>query len=588
MRILKSDYLLFALFLIAGGVTSVVLKYDTLWDFANYHYYNAWALVNGRLWEDPGMGGINAFLNPLIELPLYYMIQYFNDYPNVIHFFQGLYFGALEFVLYLFAKLLFDARTWKGRGAIALVLLIGATGFAVNSQIGASSNEIQVALLILTGFYILYKELFYSEKIRNSVLFVSSLIMGIAMGLKFTSVTYCLAAGILLIVYYRCLPSPLKNIIVFALGGLLGFVMINGFWMYLLWEQFGNPVFPFANKWFKSEWMPLINYADYRFRPENWIELLFYPVVWSLGKYHHYDAMVVTDSRPLILFVILIGYLLVRLRAKIKTGHFFSQDKGWNFLISFFLVSYIIWLCFFGITRYYIVLEVLGAIFIVKAIFVLVPKNFWMKAVYFSLILIVLFTLLATMIFSNNWGARRSTDHECNFSDGMVNYPLNQYATYDKYMEMEKITLPEDSLVLFSGMPNAFILPLLNKYSSVRGMEYIQYHHIYYATETEDKRENFDLFDGGPWRVKKEEMIKKYGKPKALVVTTLMEKERLNEMATNPYIEDMYCRILKNNVIMMTWICVDKQKAKEYLGEEPKELKESQVQGYIDGVTKHE
>lgn len=51
-----------AVFLVCGGLLSVLLKYEMLWDFANYHYFNPWALLNGRVNEDAAVAGLNAFL----------------------------------------------------------------------------------------------------------------------------------------------------------------------------------------------------------------------------------------------------------------------------------------------------------------------------------------------------------------------------------------------------------------------------------------------------------------------------------------------------------------------------------------------
>ncbi len=64
-----------------------------MWDFANYHYYNPWAFLNGRVGYDIAPAGLNTYFNPLMDIPLYLMIQYFNDSPNIIYAFQGLYFG---------------------------------------------------------------------------------------------------------------------------------------------------------------------------------------------------------------------------------------------------------------------------------------------------------------------------------------------------------------------------------------------------------------------------------------------------------------------------------------------------------------
>src|SRR6185437_15832348 len=39
---------------------------------ANYHYYNAWAFLNGRIGEDIFPAGGQTFLNPILDLPFYW------------------------------------------------------------------------------------------------------------------------------------------------------------------------------------------------------------------------------------------------------------------------------------------------------------------------------------------------------------------------------------------------------------------------------------------------------------------------------------------------------------------------------------
>lgn len=564
MKIFKSDFLLFGIFLIIGGLISIYLKYEILWDFANYHYYNAWALLNGRLWTDVGLGAYHAFINPLVDVPLYLLIENFNDYPDLIYFFQGMYFGALEFVLFLFARQFWGVRDWKSRLAVILVLLIGGTGFATASQIGTSSNEIQTALLVLTGFYLLQKELFFKPKMQNWRLLLSGFVMGMAMGLKLTAIIYCVAAGLSLILFSRRLPSPVKNIFVFTLGGLLGFLLCNGYWMYLLWEHFDNPFFPFANTWFKSDWLPVVNFRDTRFIPQDWLEGLFYPIVWSLGKYHYYDVLAVTDIRPLLLFIILIGYVLCLLVKWKKDGKFLFSFSPLNFMVLFLGIAYCVWLSFFGIVRYYIVLEVLGAIFIVKLIFSMWPSNKKIQIFYLSLINIVVFALCSTMFFSNSWGQRRDTNESFIFeTTGLQHSQLNKGASYEKYLLIEDLKLPDNTLVLFGALPNSFVLPYLNNKSKVYGISYLQDDYTLMGG-----KELWGALNNDKWQHEKQKLIEKYGDPKVFIITLADGNGGIKNALPERYIKGIQCRLLKNNVMSSLWVCAEPDNFEKYLRKE--------------------
>src|SRR2546425_5096832 len=60
-----------AAMLAAGAISTFLLRQDVNWDLRNYHFYNAWAFVHGRLGWDlaPAQGG--TFHNPLPDPPFY-------------------------------------------------------------------------------------------------------------------------------------------------------------------------------------------------------------------------------------------------------------------------------------------------------------------------------------------------------------------------------------------------------------------------------------------------------------------------------------------------------------------------------------
>ena len=238
----KEGALLFLL-LLCGGILSCGLKYDLFWDFVNYHYFNPWAFLNDRINYDVGAAGMNAFFNPLPDIPLYLLIKYFNDYPNFICFVQGMWFGALLFLFFKIVCQVVDTSTRVGRLQVFVILLVGATGWSTFMQIGTSTNEIQISVFIMAGLYVLLKEM-YSLKQNKWLFLLSGLLLGMAMGLKLTAVTYCVSSALAVFLYYRRLERPLEKIFFFAVGGISGFLIFNGFWMYILWEHFQNPFFP--------------------------------------------------------------------------------------------------------------------------------------------------------------------------------------------------------------------------------------------------------------------------------------------------------------------------------------------------------
>ena len=249
-KVFVSQKFVCLLFLLFGGLLSSVLQYEIVWDFINYHYYNGWAFVNGRYNQDVLMAGLNGFFNPLPDVPLYLMVKYFNDYPDLICFMQGLWFGALMYVVYRLELLFFDVSSWQGKIGAVACFAIALTGNATFLQIGTSSNEIALAFFYLLAFYWLIEEIFF-RKTGNKLPFIcAGFLLGAAMGLKLTGVIYCIVSGASLILFYKKIKNPWQNIAWFTLFGFLGFMAFSGFWMWKLWQEFQNPFFPFANSFF--------------------------------------------------------------------------------------------------------------------------------------------------------------------------------------------------------------------------------------------------------------------------------------------------------------------------------------------------
>lgn len=570
MKILKSDKFFLFVFLLVGCLVSMFLKREIFWDFANYHYYNPWALINGRLWEDVGLAGYHAFLNPVADLPLYYLIQYFNDFPNLVCFLQGIPFGALLFISFLLFRQYFDEKTFVGCVCLFMALLIVSTGFAVNTQIGSSSNEILVSFLALWGFYLLQKEIFFIDQPRKKIFLCSGFLMGMSMGLKLTSVVYCAGIAITLTLYLIKSRISLKNFICFACGGLAGFLLFHGYWMFLLWQKFDNPFFPFANAWFKSDWLPAVNFRDERFLPKTWYEYLFFPVVWSLGNFHFYDEMVVTEARWILWFVLGVGYIFYLFRNKIyhvKVSNL-SIQQAWFFSLCFVLSSYVIWLFLFAIIRYCVVLEVFGALFLVQAALFLKPKSQKYDIIYFSALNILIFVVLSTPWFSNNWGMRKNTDEHFWHEEQYFFSYLNGNAKYDQFLYLENLNIPDGTVVLFGGLPNAFVLPLLERNANVKAIGFLDDNYTMMTDESLN-----GVFNKGKWRKAKDEVIKKYGEPDLFIVTMLASMT-LKNVIPHKYLKNLECKMLKNNVVTRLFICAKPEKLKQYQSTQKSEKKD--------------
>ena len=107
---------------VAFGVYSIMLGQDTSCDFQNYHLYNAYAFLNGRLGFDLFPPGLATCLNPYLDLVYFEGIRY--AAPWIVGFTLGVVQGLNFIVLLHICKYCLRAIDVKhARWAIVLALL---------------------------------------------------------------------------------------------------------------------------------------------------------------------------------------------------------------------------------------------------------------------------------------------------------------------------------------------------------------------------------------------------------------------------------------------------------------------------------
>ena len=73
--ILSVASLLVLLTVVAYGLLAIALGQDANWDLRNYHYYDAYAFLTGRYDFDVVPAHVSTFYNPLLYVPLYWLLQ---------------------------------------------------------------------------------------------------------------------------------------------------------------------------------------------------------------------------------------------------------------------------------------------------------------------------------------------------------------------------------------------------------------------------------------------------------------------------------------------------------------------------------
>ena len=336
---------------VAAGARSIALGQDANWDLKNYHWYNAYALLNGRIAWDVAPAQVQTFLNPLGDLPFWWLVHALPD-PRGIAFVMALPAAIGAFFLLRMLTLLFPVGHERGALVwIAAAAAIGLTGAAGQSTLGTTMNEWPSTAFVMAALWLVVRS---PDSARTQA--IAAFLVGCAMGLKLTFAVYAIAF------LAACAISawrPRRLAASFA-ALVAGFALFGGYWMWVMWREFASPVFPYYNLVFRSPWWEPSAFFDPARGPQTLAQALFLPFYFGL-KSTLVSEIAFRDYRLPALYVL---GLVVAVKGVL---HRPARDPRWTFLVAFALAAYFVWLQVFAIFRYLVPLELLSGALIVAA-----------------------------------------------------------------------------------------------------------------------------------------------------------------------------------------------------------------------------
>ena len=450
----------FIAFLLIGGSLSLILGQDANWDLLNYHLYNPYAFLSGRVGSDFLAAGIQSYFSPFLDIPFYLLISHFNNYPHAVVFIQGIYFGILCFLIFILS-LEFFLKTINFTPSSRLFLsalstIIGGGGFATFSEIGTTFNDIQTGCLVIFAIY-LYIKHGICQNTCNIEMAVG-LLLGIACGLKLTSAIYAVSFLMGIAIFHRH-DKFFKKSFYYAIFLGIGFVVSYGYWGCVLYSLYGNPFFPFFNNIFKSKFFPTISFVDARFFPKTFLQSICYPFFWSgaHGLSSTVAELKFTDPRFFIVYLIVIVlFLKFLLKYFSKVRQPVEKADPFDFILLVWIFSYIIFQVKFSIIRYAIPLENLSGLIIIYTL-VRFLKDKQHLAIYLSIVITVSIIILTKI---PSWGR---------LPIGNVFYSIS------------KINIPDDAIFSTLTPPCAFIVTGLGLKNKVINFNYLDKNELKYS-----------------------------------------------------------------------------------------------------------
>lgn len=411
------------------------------WDLLNYHLYNPYAFLNDRIEFDLAPAGTQTFFSPMLDIIYFSAITHMN--PRMVGFLLGFIQGLNFFLLYKIAGCLLreqgKGNAWSLPLALAGVLTVGFI-----AEVGSTMHDSLVALFPLLSLWMILSsiESLDSPGWRPAwpLLTGAGFIAGIGIGFKLVSAIYALPLCLALLVLPLPILERFKISFVFGLAVLAGLLVIGGYWLYEVWRLFGNPLFPQFNNYFQGELAAFDETRDLRFLPRTLFDKFFYPILFTLDphrvaelKYQQYSWLTAYAAVLVLLVFKVTGYFRKAVAQK-------PLSAKAVYLLTFFCISYFLWLNIFGIYRYLAVIEFL----IPLLLFIIITHVFKARSAAPAALVFIGLLTMVNLRGAPDWG-------HAEWADTVYRVETN-----------ELVPDPEPAAIFLAGQPLAWIIPAMD------------------------------------------------------------------------------------------------------------------------------
>ncbi len=393
----------FAVAIFAFGRLAVRAGPDGNWDLLNYHLYDAYAALHGRLGFDIAPAQLQTYLNPVLDLAGYGLRAALNSTPKLLAVLLALP-NAIMFTITLLLGRALLPRATAGqrnlpRNSLATVAaFFGASGAASVSTLATSASEAIPGCFALAGVLALVATPDEGPGWCSAPrrLIVAGIGCGLAAGLKLTFMPFC--AGLVLALVLAGGGGIRARTVraAWCIAGMAAaFLLVAGPWCWLMARNFGNPLFPYFNNIFHSPWLSPLPFTDERFKPDGVIQTLAYPIFWAFHRSTAVSELPIQDPRFAVAWVATVVGLA---RAFITPDRTASGRRA-AFLLTFGAAAFALWQEAFSIFRYLATLQALTGIILLAA---MRPWAWRPRASLAGLVSVSLACVLLT--FTPNWG----------------------------------------------------------------------------------------------------------------------------------------------------------------------------------------
>lgn len=413
----KKDLLFLIPYILINSI--LFLSCDEKLDTYNYHIYIQKNFFNDKINFD--YVNYRHFFFPLGDR-MSYIFRYFLGYRlgTLLSFYTliVLFYQMKDILKKLFPKISYNKILFFS----SLVLLT----FTPNWRSASYHIDNFSIIILLEIIYVFIKN--ENILINKKYLYYISLIAGIATAIKITNLIIAIPIILIMIIQALLANKRLLWKKIKILDIILCFVLFfTPFIIYMLdnYLQTKNPVFPFYNNIFKSEFYNYNNGKDTRFGMPSILYAIIWPIIVTINPLKGFDFNI-ADPLWGCGYIICIINLIFRIK---------NKDIIWKLSFIGFIES-IIWAIFLmGYTRYGLVLPVLFYIVIVCNIIetqenIRKNKNIIFPIVIFWILIIILIYSISTGIYVIFFRCIESYENRIDFSS---------YSTQDNFYEIDGV-----------------------------------------------------------------------------------------------------------------------------------------------------
>ena len=431
---------------VAFGLYAVGRGRDANWDLQNYHWYDAYALLDQRYDRDVAPAHTMSFLPPHLYVAWFLLG---NALPAwALAFIIGAVQSANLLLLYGLGRVMLPIERRLHREAVALILAaVGMCGGMSLGLLGTTFVDSVVPIGILASLLatIISLPMLTTGAAAPAAwrAALAAVPAALAVTGKPTVATFAvgIAAGLLLV------DAPWRRrlwlFLWFGIGGTLTTAVCLGPWLVHVWAATGSPFYPEFARFFHSP------FAGTGWNLDRWNlhgahEALYYPFVFATNSARVAEVPF-TDWRIAAAYVLVPAALGVRLLR--RASGWPPLVPGFGVVVATMAVGYVLWLGMFTYYRYAVTLELLAPLAIALAAMSL-PLSWPARSLLVGAIMLA---LVATTRPAD-WGHLAWTERLVEVS-------------------APPIADPATAMVLLSGQPIGYVVPSLPSAAAVINLD---------------------------------------------------------------------------------------------------------------------